>query len=309
MSVEQPSRRDRLSDLLVDKSLFGLSAAEEHELELLRRQFPDVAEDEFEITAAAIQCAYVAEQEEQNNNLPPSLRSMIEDTARAPGMFDGVLRDSTRSGSSQDRFGSAERQVSMPISKESPTPRTELAARQPQERTREVIAWLFAAAAMIIALLGWVDQFERPKVIRPQTRSLAEQRQDLIGSEGDTRVIPWIVNDAKWITASEDAVIGDVAWSDQAQRGFMSFKGLAANEDSDTVYQLWIFDKTRDERYPVDGGTFQVSSSDSETIIPIDAKLAVNESVQFAITVEDDPGVVVSDRKRLPLVAVVDPQQ
>jgi len=67
---------------------------------------------------------------------------------------------------------------------------------------------------------------------------------------------------------------------------------------------LWIIDPSRDEK-PIDGGVFDITS-DIESIVPINAKLAVGQPTVFAITVEKPGGVVVSDQKRLPLIAKVD---
>jgi anti-sigma-K factor RskA len=68
-------------------------------------------------------------------------------------------------------------------------------------------------------------------------------------------------------------------------------------------YQLWIFDKNRDERYPVDGGVFDIPPGAHEVFVPIDARVPVGEAVLFAITVEPPGGVVVSKRDRIALVA------
>ena len=100
-----------------------------------------------------------------------------------------------------------------------------------------------------------------------------------------------------------DGVIGDLVWDDRQQEGYMRFKGLAPNDPDVYQYQLWIFDATRDERHPVDGGVFDVPSGSDEVIVPIRAKLPVGEPVLFAITVEKPGGVVVSDRERIALVA------
>ena len=39
----------------------------------------------------------------------------------------------------------------------------------------------------------------------------------------------------------------------------MRFVNLAANDPQQNVYQLWIFDAHQDEKYPVDGGIFNVA--------------------------------------------------
>jgi anti-sigma-K factor RskA len=84
----------------------------------------------------------------------------------------------------------------------------------------------------------------------------------------------------------------------------MSFRGLPANNPSESQYQLWIFDQNQDERYPIDGGVFDIGP-DGEVIVPVTAKIRVREPTLFAITVEKPGGVVVSSRKRLVLAAKV----
>ena len=89
----------------------------------------------------------------------------------------------------------------------------------------------------------------------------------------------------------------------------MTFKGLPENNPTVEQYQLWIFDKDRDEKYPVDGRVFDIPNADSETIVAIDSKIKIAEATLFAITIERPGGVVVSDRRRLPLLAKVAPQR
>jgi anti-sigma-K factor RskA len=64
-------------------------------------------------------------------------------------------------------------------------------------------------------------------------------------------------------------------------------------------YQIWIFDGTRDQRYPVDGGVFDVPAGNDEIVIPIKAALGVSKAAAFAVTVEKPGGVVVSSRQHV----------
>lgn len=98
-------------------------------------------------------------------------------------------------------------------------------------------------------------------------------------------------------------VSGDVVWDPATQTGYMRFVGLRRNEPNAEQYQLWIFDARRDERYPVDGGVFNVSGAASGDVIPIKAKLSVSVPLMFAVTIEHPGGVVVSDRARIAAVA------
>ena len=106
------------------------------------------------------------------------------------------------------------------------------------------------------------------------------------------------------LVAAASGATGDVVWSTAEQRGYLRFVDLAVNDPAREQYQLWIFDVAQDERYPVDGGVFDVASS-GEVVVAIDSKLAIQEATLFAITVEKPGGVVVSSRERLPLLAQV----
>lgn len=149
--------------------------------------------------------------------------------------------------------------------------------------------WAVAAAAMLIAVFSWTSN--RTGEVSPQ-RAFAEWR-----GEG---VVRW-----DW-TAGENpadrSVRGEVIWNKREQKGFMKFTGLQANNPSTSVYQLWIFDAERDERYPVDGGVFSVDPG-GEAVVPIRAKLPVFRPVLFAVTVEPPGGVVVSKRERIAALA------
>lgn len=113
---------------------------------------------------------------------------------------------------------------------------------------------------------------------------------------------------AEWTPGADPtgaAVSGEIAWSSEIQAGVMRFRGLAANVPDEFQYQLWIFDRDRDERYPVDGGVFDIPADGAEAEIPVTAALPVDEPTLFAVTVEPPGGVVVSSRERIATVAQV----
>lgn len=114
------------------------------------------------------------------------------------------------------------------------------------------------------------------------------------------RAVHW-----KW-TGTEDphivgAVGGEAYFDPASAEGVLEIEGLAANDPAREQYQLWIFDEARDERFPVDGGVFDVRGT-GRACIPVRARLPVNKPVLFAVTVEPPGGVVVSAR-RIALVA------
>lgn len=161
-------------------------------------------------------------------------------------------------------------------------------------RVSEMVAWLCVAASIAYVLI-----IPFP-VKRNLNVSLSSQRDSLIASASD-------IIRSKWQSTKPDPSIdtefGDVVWSTASQQGFMTVRGLPVNDATIEQYQLWIIDPTRDEK-PVDGGVFDISST-GESIIPIRAKLRVDKPNVFAITVEKPGGVVVSDQKRLPLLAKI----
>ena len=159
---------------------------------------------------------------------------------------------------------------------------------------REMTAWLSVAASIALLLSVWLPSRT------DQIASLQQQRDKLIASASD------IVR-SKWESTAPDQKqgieLGEVVWSSAAQQGFMTIRGLPINDATKEQYQLWIIDPSRDEK-PVDGGVFDIASV-GESIVGIQAKLRVDRPTVFAITVEKPGGVVVSDQKRLPLLAKI----
>ena len=103
-----------------------------------------------------------------------------------------------------------------------------------------------------------------------------------------------------WTPTGDDRVVGEVRgeaiFDSKSSKGLLVIEGLAANDPTLEQYQLWIFDAARDDRYPVDGGVFDVPAG-GRAVIPVAAKLSVDKPVLFAVTIEKPGGVVVSDRR------------
>jgi hypothetical protein len=163
-------------------------------------------------------------------------------------------------------------------------------------RENNYLPWFVSAVCLIFAMFTWITN--RPT---DQARAdFAQLRAELIATN------PGIVQ-ANWSpgpTPSEGAT-GDVVWSGSQQRGFMRFRSLPVNTPSEEQYQLWIFAKNQSDKTPIDGGVFDITSTE-EVIIPINAKLYVQDPFMFAVTIEKPGGVVVSSRERLPLLAKIE---
>lgn len=178
----------------------------------------------------------------------------------------------------------------------------ELAARREKaQRSRLAVAapWVAAAACLVLAVGAIVWSVNRPAAtVATRTPSPAEARSALLASASDVTTVEWTATTDPTATGAR----GDVVWSQREQRGYMRFVGLAPNDVTKFQYQLWIFDKDRDDKYPVDGGVFDVTST-GEVIVPISAKLDVHDATLFAVTVEKPGGVVVSSRERIVVTA------
>lgn len=266
MNTRSPERREQLLDLLVDRALQGLDLAERVELEGLLASFPELDDERFELAAAAADLALFPPDDEP---LPAELRRRVAADARAC-LAPGPTAAARRPGHA------------------APPPRRRALA------PREALAWLTAAAAVVLALVL------RPGP-PPAPPSPGEQRAALLAEAPDTLRVAWTATDDP---AARDAS-GDVVWSTARQQGYLRLHGLAVNDPAREQYQLWIFDATRDERHPVDGGVFDVDRATGDVIVPIHAAVRVSEPTLFAVTVERPGGVVVSSRERLPLMAKV----
>lgn len=265
---------EALLDLLIKQATEGLSAAEQRALDVLDNATASEYLRDFERAAAAISLVGTTVEE-----LPSALRARLEDQAAS---FPGAT----------------------PAAKVVNFEPPKVAPAVPRTARGGALGWLAAAACLVFALFGWLRSPETviapvaqehdvtpPPIAQPATiePTPAEQREALLARADSIKVTLGATKDpaAKGVTA-------DVVWDPQTQKGFAHFAGLATNDPTVQQYQLWIFDGTRDKRYPVDGGVFDVPANSPEVVIPIRATLPIRKAAAFAVTVEKPGGVVVS---------------
>jgi hypothetical protein len=282
-------RDERLADLLAQEATEGLDAPARAELERLLSAYPGADRGALERVAGAVMLAGELDAEP----LPPALHGRLLEQGRRWAAENATAA----------RPAAGASVASLPAAREARAARAGGAVPAHSAHW----GWWVAAAAVVIAVVGWYPRLantppapvavDRPAPPQP---GAAQQREELLRAAAD-RLVRW-----DWATTPDPAaagVTGDVVWDPVTQRGYMRFVGLPANDASQQQYQLWIFDAERDERYPVDGGVFDVPAGRTEVVVPIDARLAVAKPALFAVTVEKPGGVVVSSRERIVVLA------
>ena len=260
---------ERVRELLAERSLFGLGDEESAELDHLLALHPEVDDEAMDLAAAALEVALAPTPLEP---LPGAVRARLEQSAERWSRSPAALRQARRLRSTSGRDDQALRGLSR-------------------------FGWLALAAALVMALLAvWPSRL----AARPDPPAVLRAR--LMDQGSDVLRVSW--------TPTEDALVrscpapgdpsdtnGDVVWSTALQQGVMRIHGLQPNDPSERQYQLWIFDAARDDRFPVDGGVFDIPADGADAFVAIDPKLDVRQPVAFAVTVEKPGGVVVSDRR------------
>jgi hypothetical protein len=163
--------------------------------------------------------------------------------------------------------------------------------------------WFVAAACLLLAVAGWwprLGTLAHIEDVSTVSQFNADWSRQHLLDVGGKAVRRW-----PWSTAEGSApgVSGDVVWDNAKQVGFLTFVGLEPNQPLRHQYQLWIVDASRDERYPVDGGVFDVPATGAAVVIPVRASVPVREPLAFVVTVEKPGGAVVSARERVVAVA------
>jgi hypothetical protein len=165
------------------------------------------------------------------------------------------------------------------------------------------IPWLVATVGVALAVAGWWPRLTDS----PSTAAVSSSFGQWRAASGRERMLSSTHNVGHWPWAGDAGPSsGDVVWDNVGQQGFLRLKGFVPNDPSSARYQLWIFDAARDDRYPVDGGMFDVPPGQSEVLIPVRPSVPVLRPEAFAVTVEGPLGAVVSERAKVVAFARVD---
>lgn len=249
----------RLLERACDAALFGEAPSAEELLDARARGFDLADETEaFELIAAQLEAEHHAANRAAAASVPPALRSRLRELAES--------HESPRA---------------IPIAR----------ATRSADRSRTARRDWFVAAACIA--FGAVSTFIFVKAGARPEQELPTDPTRFVSMYPTSVRWPWQPTNDSHVVGN---VRGEAIFDPRTSKGLLTIQGLAPNDPSVEQYQLWIFDATRDERYPVDGGVFDVPAC-GQASVPIEAKLRVDKPVLFAVTVEKPGGVVVSDRR------------
>ncbi|MBS2016766.1 MAG: anti-sigma factor [Deltaproteobacteria bacterium] len=339
MSTE---RHERLVELLADRALVGLEPRAQIELAELMLEFPEEDPLAYDRAAAAVALSTLeleampaslldkieteATYHATTEYFAPAGRAHASTVAMpgAPPRPQPAAPPPTPPapvGQTQPSAAPLRPNV-VPFPARPPVP---AAAPSPGARVFAVAGWVAAAACLLLAIgafvyrarpvdpIGAVPSVSTstptsptapvsvasvtpPAPAREETASALRER--LLALKTTARM--------EWTATKDPAAkgaTGDVVWNADEQKGTMRFRGLAKNDAAKSQYQLWIFDKGREEKYPVDGGVFDVDAETGDVVVAIKARLPVDKAALFAVTVERPGGVVVSKRERIVLTA------
>lgn len=287
-------QKERLLELLADQTIFGLSAEELVELKELKEKFPDWEKEiSLELTAAAIGLSAL----DVSDELPANLREKI--FADADEFFG-------KTEESREVVNFAPQAVE-PINSPATASVREVVEAAPERPFWQWLGWAVAAAACVALVINvWSTRSPQPEVVQnppviqsptPQL-SAAQERAQLLAAASDKVEIP-LAN-----PKNEKEILGEMVWSNKLQKGYVHFAKLPPNDIAKETYQLWIVDATRDQKTPVNGGVFDVSTT-GDVIIPVDPELTIRKPAAIAVTKEKPGGVVVSAQENVVALAKI----
>lgn len=271
---------DRLLDLLADKALFGLDAAEERELADLLGGGAAADREQFDRLAAEAAVPLAG----GHGEMPVDLRARLRDDAR--------------------RFAAGEAVV----------PRRDAWLPVAVRGGLMLLGTVAAAACGLIMVVGSgrdKDSAPHPRPViaqdppqaaprraevPPRLPTPALQRDEMLASVRDAQTIDCVAADG---SDEQAAAGGDVVWSDQRRRGFLRVRGLTPSEPGLVQYRIWILHGGRGK--PISGGVFQVAVGEAEVVVPILPQAPVQGPTMFVVTAEEpgSDGEFDADRARV----------
>ncbi len=246
--MSREPKNAELLDLLAERAAAGLAGGDAARLgELLAGAAEQ--EDHFELAAAALEVAAMELAAGQpdapaQETLPAAVAQRLRREARrqAAGLPPGANAASFRPRGGQGWQGA---------------PASRPASRQEPGLWQAALPWLVAAVFCLAAITGWWKVLILSQRTGPEPRGPAAPPAPQVARAAllaGSQPLPFTTT----ADPLAQGVSGDVVWSPEHQAGFLRFQNLPSNDPKIQQYQLWIFDATRDDRFPIDGGVFDV---------------------------------------------------
>jgi anti-sigma-K factor RskA len=273
MNSSHPSDHDRMLVLLADQAISGLTADERSELKSLLEANPDFDVAAVDRTAAMLDIAASVDDIEP---LPNHLRDRILAHDRSEPEAIGRIYHTAQSPS--------------------------------EIRWHEVVAWITAAACLLLAVFAWsrwpaTNPLSGPSpdppvlagkdavpalpvddgVVRLDAKlTISQLREQLLESTPDVLLLQLVSeNDG----AGESS--GDIVWSNGRQIGYLRLKRPAGdNPAQHHQYQVWIVGSDMSGKEIINGGIFAVNRTTGDLILPIQADQFVQQPKMFLVSVE-----------------------
>jgi anti-sigma-K factor RskA len=263
-------------ELLAEQAITGLTAAEMIELKSLLEANPDFDSAALDRTAAMLDIAASAD---DIKPLPDHLRARI--LALDPSESETICS------------------------------RTHVAQSRNGIHWREVVAWITAAACLLLAVIAWSrwpatsptsgSYLDPPvlagkntalplpnedDVVQPNAKpTISQLREQLLNSAPDVLLLQLVSDNG----GGESG--GDIVWSSGRQIGYLRLKGAAGdNPAQQRQYQVWIVGSDVSGNEIINGGVFAVNRTTGELILPIEADQFVQQPKMFFVSVEPPGG-------------------
>ncbi|MBX3379143.1 MAG: anti-sigma factor [Phycisphaeraceae bacterium] len=282
-----PEDLELLHELLADRALFGLEVPDQAKLDELLRKAGLEEDDSFDLAAGVAMLALA-----DPAGRPPA--SVYTRVAQAAEVFAREMENG-RNVMGAPALRMTESEANYP---------------RPRRISSAWLGWMAAAACLAFAAIGWIQIFASRQAPLSARVTLASLRES-VSKSPDAKRFSW----SDWDNPEIKGVKGEVVWSEDGQRGYMTFRGLPQNDPTKEQYQLWVVDERGlDQR--VSGGIFNGTGESSgwqgevrterlgdELIVEIAPRIHVGPPALFAVTIEKPGGTWVSDMKRRVVVA------
>ncbi len=284
--MNDPIRNPQLAELLIDRATVGLNADEQNELQRLLVSAGIADDFSFDAIVALLQ---ETSEPEDMKPLPDHIRSRI--LVDAERVISYAEREAI-AGNGAD--AEMEERLSKNVISEQRSDEMIGHRRWPR---REMLAWLAAAASLLVAGFLWRGSDNRNAGLI----SLADQRVwDKYQAAADAGKL-FEVELAPGNHESGKQAKGTVLWNQQTKRGVIRLNGLPINNPEQQQYQLWVIDRERGIEDRPNAGVFDITKA-GVNILEFRSDLKVFDLQGFAVTVEKPGGVSKSDLSKIPLL-------